>query len=335
MYNTIDITTFKSWLKPGVKIIITSHKSPDGDSIGSSLALFHYLKTLNINSTICHPDKMPDFLNWLPESENILTLEENKDLVIKNMAEADIIFSLDYNHPSRIGEMQNLLIDSSAKKIMIDHHQDPIEDLFDLSFSYPTISSTCELIYEFIVANSNENNINEHIGTPMYCGIMTDTGSFRFPSTTARTHDIISRIIKSGVKNHSIHEAVFDSESINKLQLNGYALSNKLQILDDLKIGIISLTKEELLKYNAIKGDTEGLVNRVLAIKGIKMAVFLKEDAGIIKMSFRSKGDVYVNILAKENFNGGGHVYAAGGMYKGQMDDAIEKLVTLLPNYVK
>lgn len=335
MFNLTQIETIKKWLDSKKNIIITSHKSPDGDSIGSSLALMHFLNGMGQNATICHPDKMPDFYEWLSGSELILTYDEDKEKVEDLINDADVIFSLDYNHPSRIGDMQSKLENASAKKIMIDHHQNPIEGFFDVAFSFPTISSTCELIYEFILALGQEEAINTKIGEAIYCGIMTDTGSFRFPSTTSRTHYIISELINSGVENHKIHEQVYDVNTISKIKLNGFAMSEKLVVLEDLKVAYISLSSEELKTYNAGKGDTVGLVNKALSIKGIKMAVFIKEDSQFVKMSFRSKGDTYVNQFASEHFEGGGHKYAAGGKFNGSVEETIAKLVTLFPTYVK
>ena len=334
MFNTDHINQVKSWLKTASNIVITAHRSADGDSVGSSLALYHYLKALGHTPVICHPDQMPDFYTWLEESDHIITYDNNMETVEAKLKAADLIFCLDYNQTSRVGQMETALSGATAKKVMIDHHQEPEQDDFDILFSFPTISSTCELIYRFIESCGDLTILNEKIGTPIYCGIMTDTGSFRFPSTTADTHQIIAHLIKVGVKNHVIHEQTFDTNSINKIKLNGYALSEKLTILEEYSVAYIALNKKELETYNAVKGDTEGLVNKALSISGIKMAVFLKEDQGYIKLSFRSKGETYVNTFAKTHFNGGGHIYAAGGKFNGSMDSAIKKLVTYIPSFV-
>ncbi|MFK8039018.1 MAG: bifunctional oligoribonuclease/PAP phosphatase NrnA [Crocinitomicaceae bacterium] len=335
MFDSSHIETIKTWFNTEKKIVITSHKSPDGDSIGSSIALMHFLIKIGQTPTICHPDKMPDFYEWLEGSETILNYDNDSEQIEDLMNKADIIFCLDYNHSSRIGDMQTALEYSNAKKVMIDHHQNPDSSFFDILFSFPAISSTCELIYEFILEFGDEKIINPEIGEAIYCGIMTDTGSFRFPSTTSRTHSIIAKLIDFGVKNHSIHEQVYDVNTISKIKLNGFAMSEKLVVLDNLNVAYISLSKSELKAYNSGKGDTEGLVNKALSIKGIKMAIFLKEDSHYIKMSFRSKGDTYVNELASDYFEGGGHKYAAGGKSDDNMEKTIEKLVTLLPLYVK
>ncbi len=334
MFESNKLNELKSLLNKPKNIVITAHKSADGDSVGSSLALFHFLKKLNHHVTICHPDKAPNFYHWLTGSEEILTLEENTAGIIEKFKKADIIFSLDYNHPSRIGELQPLFIESSAVKIMVDHHQNPAKEFFDLNFSYPTISSTCEIVYELIVNLKDITYVDVPTGEAVYCGIMTDTGSFRFPSTSARTHRIIAELLELGVVNHKVHEAVFDTNNIEKIKLNGFALSEKLTVLEKYPVAYISLSKLEQTKFKAKKGDTEGLVNKALSIQGVKMAVFFKEDNEYVKISFRSKGDTYVNKLASENFEGGGHIYAAGGKFDGTLDEAIEKFVTLIPQYV-
>jgi phosphoesterase RecJ-like protein len=334
MFEYKEIQEIEKWLANKPNIVITAHKSADGDSIGSSLSLYQFLKKQGHAVSICHPDKMPNFFTWLTDADQILTFDEGKANVEKLLADADIIFCLDYNHPSRVGDMQAALENAKAKKIMIDHHQKPCEEAFDILFSFPKISSTSELIYEFIAALNQESIIDETIGTPIYCGIMTDTGSFRFPSTTARTHQIIANLITKGVKNHTIHENVYDVNTISRIKINGFAMSEKLTVLQNLPVAYIALSADELREFNATKGDTEGLVNKALSIKGIKMAIFLKEDSGYIKMSFRSKGQTYVNEMARMHFEGGGHIYAAGGKFEGTIEAAIQKIVTLLPDYV-
>ena len=334
MFSKQDIKQTLELLSTSKHIIITSHKSPDGDSVGSSLSLFYFLKNMGVSSTICHPDKMSSYLKWLNGTESILTFDENESDVKSKFEVADLIFCLDYNHPSRIGKMQELLVNSDAKKIMIDHHQDPNTDFVDILFSDSNNSSTSQMIYELIEELGETGLIDENVGTPMYCGIMTDTGSFRFPSTTAKTHLIIASLIEKGIKNAKVHENTFDTNSISKLKLNGYAIANKLVILPNSNVGYISLSQKELTDFGYTKGDTEGLVNVVLGITGIKMAAFFKEDSGYVKISFRSKGDTFVNVLSNENFSGGGHVYAAGGKFDGKLEDAVEKFVTVANNYV-
>ncbi|MFD1550669.1 bifunctional oligoribonuclease/PAP phosphatase NrnA [Putridiphycobacter roseus] len=334
MFESDKLSELKQLLDTPKKIVITAHKSADGDSVGSSLALYHFLKKLNHDVSICHPDKSPFFYQWLSAAEDILTLEENSAEITEKFKAAEIVFALDYNHPSRIGDLQPLFLNNNGIKVMVDHHQNPANEFFDLSFSFPKICSTCEIIYELIVHIKDQSFVDVPTGEAIYCGIMTDTGSFRFPSTTARTHRIIAELLELGVVNNKVHESVFDTNNIDKIKLNGYALSEKLTLLSNLPVAYIALSKAEQTQFKAKKGDTEGLVNKALSIQGVKMAVFFKEDTDYVKISFRSKGDTYVNKLASENFEGGGHVYAAGGKFDGSLEEAIQKLVTLLPQYV-
>ena len=320
-------------IKGAHSIVITSHKSPDGDSIGSSLGLFQFIQKLNKQVTICHPDKAPSFLLWMEDIEAIHTLEENPETVKQLVEKADLIFSLDYNSLSRVGEeMQALLETASADFIMIDHHLHP-DDFAAICVSKPEICSTSQLIFEVIAHSSEANLLDARIATPLYLGIVTDTGSFRYPSVDARTHEIIAEMLKLGVVHYKIHENTFDQNSVNRLRLRGFATSEKLEILHHGKVAMISLTEEELNRFEFQKGDTEGLVNIALSIEGVKAAAFFAEKEGKIKISFRSKGDYEVNVLSNENFNGGGHKYAAGGISELPMNDTIEKFKSLIPNY--
>ncbi|MGB1217290.1 MAG: DHH family phosphoesterase [Saprospiraceae bacterium] len=314
-------------------IVITAHKSADGDSIGSSLGLLYFIEKLGKQAVICHPDKAPDFLYWLDTSAIIL-MEENPEEVAAQMKKADLIFCLDYNATKRVGsEMQVLLEESTCKKIMIDHHLEP-EDFPTLAISDTTASSTSQLIVDVIEHSGHLDLLDAKIGTPLYVGILTDTGGFKFNSVKPRTHEVLAKIIAAGVEHHLIHEKLNDTNTESRLRLQGFALSEKLEILYDYNVALIPLSKEELAKYNYKKGDTDSLANLVLSIKGMKAAIMLKEDGGIIKMSFRSKGaENPVNILAKEHFNGGGHANAAGGMSNLTVNETVEKLKGLIPQY--
>lgn len=317
-------------------IVITAHKSPDGDSIGSSLALYHYLKQHYFSEiTVCHPDASPNFLSWLEGTEDILSFDFNAEEVKSKLKRASVIFCLDYNSFGRVGnEMQPHLIASTAKKVMIDHHLNPETDGFDLVFSDEKSCSTAQLIYELIAAGNKKESINQAVGEAIYTGIMTDTGSFRFPSTTGNTHRIIADLLDRGISNNKIHENVFDNNSVNRLKLHGFAISSNLEILTQYKTAIVHLTAEEQERFEAKKGDTEGLVNTVLSIKGINKAIFLKESDGIIKISFRSIGeDNPVNEMAATYFDGGGHKNASGGRYMKGMPNAISKIKKVLPEF--
>lgn len=315
-------------------IVITAHKSPDGDSIGSSLALYHFLKKFHGNVRVVHPDAAPDFLHWVPEQNAVLAFEENLIDATRLLEDAEVIFCLDYNHPSRVGDlMQVPLENAKAIKIMIDHHLDPA-DFCAFTISKPEVCSTAQLVYEWIAEIGKQDLVDDAIATCVYLGIMTDTGSFRFPSVTSETHKIVAELITSGLNHSAIHEAVYDSNTIDRIRLKGYALSEKLVCLSDCPVAYASLTEEELSRFNAQKGDTEGLVNQILGINGIKMAVFFSEKEGKIKISFRSKGDYKVNVLASTHFNGGGHGYASGGASDLSMAETIEKFVTKVKDFI-
>lgn len=316
-------------------IVITAHKSADGDSIGSSLGLLHFIEKLGKKAIVCHPDKAPDFLYWL-DTTNILLMEDNPEEVAIEIKKADLIFCLDYNAISRVGpEMQVLLDEATGKKIMIDHHLNP-EEFPAITLSETTASSTSQLIVDLIEHSGHLDLLDEKIGTPLYLGILTDTGSFRFNSVKPRTHEVLAKILAAGVEHHLIHEKLNDNNTESRLRLQGYAMSEKLEVLYDYNVAIISLSKEELAKYNYKKGDTDSLANLVLSIKGMKAAIVFTERDGIMKISFRSKGlENPVNLLAKEHFNGGGHANASGGMSDLSVTETLEKLKELIPRYFR
>lgn len=315
-------------------IVITAHKSPDGDSIGSSMALFHLFQKWNKNVSVVHPDPAPEFLHWVPNQEVIVDFENQAEKATELLQAADLIFCLDYNEPSRVGkEMQEVLVQSSAVKVMIDHHLHPA-DFCDFTLSETSACSTCELLFQWLKAIQRENDIDDTIGKCLYLGIMTDTGSFRFPSVSSGTHEIAAFLIEKGVKHFEIHEAVFDTNTIDRIRLKGYALSEKLVLIPGIPVAYASLSEEELHRFNYQKGDTEGLVNQILGIQGIKMAVFFAEKDGKVKISFRSKGEYVVNQLANDHFEGGGHAYASGGISFVSLDETIAKFVTNVKNYI-
>ena len=315
-------------------IVITSHRSPDGDSIGSSLGLLRFLKSLDVDATICHPDPCPNFLEWAKYSDDIIDYESSTSVVIEKLEKADLIFCLDYNGAKRLGDqMGDLLTKATAKKIMIDHHLNP-DDIFDVSVSHPEVGSTAQLIFELIEASNNLDKITAEMVEPLYLGIMTDTGSFRFDSVDQRTHEVVAKMLSTGLNHTAIHENTFDGNRMDKLRLRGYAVSEKLELVPEHNAAILSLTEEEMERFNYIKGDTEGLVNIALSVEGVKMAVFFAEKDGKIKISFRSKGPA-INELASDHFEGGGHKFAAGGISYVGMEETIAKFKSVLPNYVK
>ncbi len=313
-------------------IVITSHRSPDGDSMGSSLALLRFIKALGFDAVVCHPDPCPNFIEWIKRGDKILDFETDETKVIECINNAELLFSLDYNALSRLGNGMGEVFDqASGQKIMIDHHLNP-EDFADISVSEPTSCSTAQLIFELIDSSNNLHLISSLVAEPIYLGIMTDTGSFRFNSVTPRTHEIVAKLLNTGLDHSKVHEETFDGNRIDKLKLRGYAIAEKLEIVSERKVAILSLTMEELERFNFVKGDTEGLVNVALSVRGVESAVFLKETNSAVKMSFRSKG-APVNGIASDHFDGGGHKYAAGGVSYLEMDETIEKLKSVLINY--
>jgi phosphoesterase RecJ-like protein len=322
-------------IKKSENILISSHKSPDGDSIGSSLALYHFIISLGKNPVVCHADKAANYINWVAGAHDIVLFDENPNKATALFENADLIFCLDYNSADRVGkDLEPLLIASKAKKVMIDHHMNP-SDFCDIIVSETSVCSTSQLIFELIDQSGNLNLLNEHIGVPIYLGIMTDTGSFRFPSVQARTHDILAELIRAGIKHHEIHEKVMDTNTVDRLQLRGFVISEKLELIKDYPVAIMSLTEDELNRYNYQKGDTDGLVNVALSLEGIQVAAFFAEKDGQVKISFRSKGDYFVNVLAGDNFEGGGHKYAAGGISFEPIQPTIERFKALIPEYFK
>ena len=330
-----DITKTNKLLQSSKNVVITCHKGPDGDAIGSSLALYLYLKKHHKNVSVIVPDDFPYFLKWLPENEDILCYDTKKEDSDKLINDANLIFSLDYNSLSRTGDMATILKSSEAKFIMIDHHQQP-DEYAEVTYSDTTICSTCQMVYHFIESLGDLQLIDKSIANCIYTGIMTDTGSFRFRSTTSTTHRVIANLIDIGIDNSKIHQNVYDSNSYNRLQLLGKSLTN-LKVITELNTAYISLSAAELEKYNAQKGDTEGVVNYALSLQGIKLAAIFKEDlnSGLVKISFRSKGDFSVNEFARTHFNGGGHTNAAGAASNLPLKDTLDKFISILPNYQK
>ena len=316
------------------KIVITSHKSPDGDSIGSSLGLYLVLKSLEKDVVVCHPDPAPDYLHWVPFVDVIQNWEEDKEKVLTLMNEAELIFSLDYNEPGRMGEdMGNALRGTHAKKIMIDHHLHP-ENYVDVMLSDTTSCSTCQLVYDVIDNAGWTEFLSADAGICLYLGIMTDSGSFRFPSVLSHTHEVVSKLLKLDINHAVIHENINDTNTLNRLRLKGFACAEKLVVNEDMQVAYIWLTKDEMHRFNHQKGDTEGLVNTALSILGMKVAVLFTESDGYVKISFRSKGSENpVNLLASTHFNGGGHANASGGRFDGKIEDAIKLFFEVAPNF--
>jgi phosphoesterase RecJ-like protein len=295
------------------KIVITMHQKPDGDAMGSTLGLYHFLIQFNHTVTVISPTNWASFLNWMPACSTVLDYE--KDVTTSNLLinEADWIFCLDFNTLNRTKNMEQALLQSPSTKILLDHHQQPQTEVFAYGLSDTSKSSTAEMVYDFIINAGFQDKINDDISKCLYAGVMTDTGSFRFPSTSSAVHLMIADLLKRGLKQSSIHENLFDNFSENRLRFIGNVLLNRMQIFYEYNTALISIPQQDLIKYEIKTGDTEGLVNYPLSIEGIKMAAIIIDRGEERKCSFRSKGDFDVNTFARKYFNGGGHFNAAGG----------------------
>jgi phosphoesterase RecJ-like protein len=302
----------KKALKNSQKIAIVTHWSPDGDAMGSSLGLYHFLTALGKKASVIVPNAYPDFLHWLPGNRQVLIFEEQEAKCTRLLNQADLIFTLDFNSYKRLEKLGTVLQATSAPKVLIDHHQEP-ERYASYYFHDVKACSTCELIYEFIAALGQKKLIDKKIAACLYTGLMTDTGSFRYPSVTHKTHLILSELLKTGIVPSEIHSAVYDNYSLNRLKLLGFALNEKLRLISGYPVAYFTLTEKELARFDFQKGDTEGLVNYPFSIKGIRVCALFNESEGGVKISFRSKGKIDMNTFARKYFNGGGHVNAAGG----------------------
>ena len=327
-----DIQAIQLLLATPKKIAIIPHRGPDGDAMGSTLALYHFLLKNNHQPTVIAPNDFPDFLAWLPGSETVKIFEKDTENCTKILEEAELIFTLDFNAFHRTGEMEHTLARLTAPFIMIDHHQKP-DDYAAYTYSDTSYGSTCEMVYNFISFLNKKEDLDKTIATCIYTGILTDSGSFRFPGTTGNTHRIIAELIDLGVENTQIPVLLFDNSSYSRLKLIGRALQN-MKVLEEHKTSYTSLTQEELDSFNYVKGDTEGIVNYGLSIKGIVFtAIFIEnKDEKIIKISFRSQGGFDVNQFARDHFNGGGHSNAAGGRSDVSMEETLKKFEDLVTN---
>ncbi|MBI35138.1 MAG: DHH family phosphoesterase [Flavobacteriales bacterium] len=324
----MEFRELQSILNNKARVVIVTHKNPDGDAMGSSLGLAGVLKKKGCEVKVIAPTEYPTFLNWIKGNEDVLIWGNHNTLIKKNISQAELIFCLDFNALHRIDEVGDLVFDAEGKKVMIDHHQQP-DDFVDYMISNTSASSTAEMVYEFVESMGDEDLIDGDIGEALYCGVMTDTGSFRFPSTTQKTHKIISQIIAKGADHSMVHRRIYDSNTQRRLKLLGYCLMN-MEVLDKHKVAILKISKEDHKTFNIQKGDTEGVVNYGLSMSHVKCSVFFREDDGIVKISFRSKDNYDVNEFARKHFNGGGHINAAGGMSKNSLEETVQKFKKII-----
>jgi len=314
-------------------IIVTSHYNPDGDAMGAALAMAALLRKAGKEAVVMVPNDYPGFLKWMPGNDKVIIYRKNEKMADEMISRAGLIFCLDYSALHRIDAMEEPVRNSKAAKVLIDHHADPVLSDFDYYLTLIQTSSTSELVYRFIDGCSWLDLIDRDIATSLFVGIMTDTGSYSFACNYPETFEVTASLIRTGIDPEHIHRMVYDTYSENRLRLLGYCLSEKLTILHEYSTAYIALSKPELDRFHHQVGDTEGIVNYALSVENIKLAVLLTERKDRIRLSFRSKGELSVNRIAREHFNGGGHLNAAGGDSFISLEETIIKLKQVLMQY--
>ena len=320
-----EVDHVEKWFERADKIVIVSHVSPDGDAIGSSLGLYHFLNSQDKNVNVIVPNAFPDFLHWMPGAKDVIVYNKYKEYADKLINEADVVCCLDFNVLSRIDEMEEVVKNTPARKMMVDHHLYP-GDFCKITISHPEISSTSELVFRLICQLGNFSDITKEGAECIYTGMMTDTGGFTYNSNDREIYYIISELLSKGIDKDAIYRKVFNTYSEGRLRLMGYVLYEKMQVFHAYRSALITLTREEQGRFQYAKGDTEGFVNIPLSMKDVDFSVFLREDTekDMIKVSLRSVGDFPCNKVAAEFFNGGGHLNASGGEFYGPMEEAVE-----------
>ncbi len=328
----MTIQEVKVLLSSPKKIVITSHRNPDGDAIGSSLALYHYLKLYGHTINIIFPSEFPPIFEWMPDSNLITIFDFEIPKATELIYNTDIIFVLDYNALDRVDKMGDLMRPlKHVVKIMIDHHREP-EPFVDYMLSDITASSTSELIYDFIHLLGDGEKLNNTIGDCIYTGIVTDTGSFKF-STSPKLYRTVAGLLELGVKDYYLQDLINNCLPEKNLRLLGHALYNRMEIFEEYHVGIIYLSKKDYEHFNIQRGDTEGIVNTMMMLKSVRLACFITEQPTIVKLSLRSKGDFNVQEFCRDHFNGGGHKNASGGYSYSGLKVTIDKFKNLLPKY--
>lgn len=312
-------------------IVITSHRNPDGDAIGSSLGLAYYLREHGHTVFVMTPSEYPAFLDWLPGTHDILIHDIDTERCDELLKRADITFCLDYNAPDRVDKMGDTILDTDNIRVMIDHHLHP-DNFVDFMLSDITASSTCELVFDFIEMCGDLNYINKDIAEALFTGILTDTGSFKY-ATSPKLFRIAAQLIEFGADDYKLQDIIFNCLSEKSLRLLGHCLANRMEILPEYKTGIVWLTKEDYEDFDIKRGETEGIVNHILKIQGIKVAAFIHEQPKITKISLRSKGDFSVQEIASKHFKGGGHKNASGGASFIGLKNTLRKFKNILPEY--
>ncbi|MFH1119762.1 MAG: bifunctional oligoribonuclease/PAP phosphatase NrnA [Bacteroidota bacterium] len=331
-FNPDTLSKVLQLLEVPSEVVVTSHYNPDGDALGSSLALSSYLRMKGHSVKTIIPNDFPEFLDWMPGREDTIIYFHKSKTADELIAKASVIFCLDYNAIPRVNLFTDQLFQAPGIKILIDHHLQP-EDHFDFAFSVINTSSTSELVYDFIEASGDANIIDKSMAECLYVGIMTDTGSFSFACNSPRTYEVVSNLVKSGVDTEQVHRLVYDTYSESRMRLLGFCLSERMVVLSEYGTAYIWLTKEDLSRFDFKPGDTEGVVNYALSIRNISFAALFTEKNDRIRISFRSKGAYSVNNFAREHYQGGGHRNAAGGDSFQSMELTLSTFEALLPRY--
>ena len=324
------IVRLSALIEKSRRIVITCHLSPDGDAMGSSLGLCRILRNLGKEVRVITPDTPPRYLMFLPGADQVMPFSRFETYANRAMADADLIFCLDYNDPKRVDLVGPGLLASKARKVMIDHHLGP-DSFPDLTISHPEVSSTSALVFMVADRLGLDDKIDTEAAVAIYTGMMTDTGNFSYNSNDPRLYEIIARLIEKGIDKDEIYKAVYFTNSVNRLRLNGFAMHERFRVFPQHRAALITLTRNELNSFQYQKGDTEDLVNRPLTCPDITYSVFLREESDYIKVSTRSKGEFPVNLLCSRYFNGGGHLNAAGGEFYGTLQEAIDTLAEAMP----
>ena len=322
----------KKLLNKHDKIIIITHKSPDGDALGSSLALYHFLSEYGKQVNVVVPNEFPEFLQWMPRASQIIIAEKNLAIAAELIEAAELIFFLDFNVLRRIEQLEPLVNKSTANKILIDHHLDP-EIFSDITISHPEICSTSELIFRFICRLGFFDYIGKSCAECIYTGMMMDTGAFIFNSNSPAIYFIISELLQKGIDKDAIYSKIYCKYSERKIRMQGFVLYHKMKMFRDYKTALLSLSYEEHQKFRSQKGDTEGFVNIPLTIDKVLFSAFIREEKEVVRISLRSKGNFPTNQFAKEVFGGGGHLNASGGEFYGKLEDALKLFEEALPRY--
>lgn len=326
------IKAVEEYLEGSDKIVIITHVSPDGDAIGSSLGLYHYLSGQGYDVNVIVPNSFPDYLKWLKGAKDILEFEKYPDFAKQLIHDADLMFCLDFNIPKRTSLLGPIIENAEVRKIMLDHHPDP-SDFCDITISLPQISSTSEIVFRLICRMGDFDQMSKDSAEAIYMGMMTDTGGFTYNSNDPQIYYIIGELLSKGINKDQIYSNVYNNYSADRYRMLGFVLSERMKIFEEYNTALVWMTKAEQERYNAKKGDTEGFANLPLDIKGISFAAFFREDENMIKISFRSQGTFPCNQFAAECFNGGGHLNASGGEYFGSLDDALKIFNDNLPKY--